>query len=68
MRWIIYDIATLTFDIIYLIVNIIQGSLWAILFGVCAVVVLASLIAQIGMCREISRALKTDKEAQDENH
>ena len=51
MGWIIFDFATLIFDITFLIVNIIQGSLWAILFAVCAVVVLASLVAHIGMYR-----------------
>ena len=51
MGWIIFDFATLIFDITFLIANIIQGSLWAILFGVCAVVVLASLVAHIGMYR-----------------
>ena len=51
MAWIIFDIATLIFDIMFLIANIIQGSLWAILFAVCAVVMLASLIAHIGMYR-----------------
>ena len=51
MAWIIFDFATLIFDIIFMIVNIIQGSMWAILFAVCAVVVLASLIAHISMYR-----------------
>ena len=51
MGWIIFDFATLIFDITFLIINIIQGSLWAILFAVCAVVVLASLIAHISMYR-----------------
>ena len=51
MGWIIFDFAALIFDIVLLIVNIIQGSMWAILFAVCAAVVLASLIAHIGMYR-----------------
>ena len=51
MRWIIFDFATLIFDITFLIVNIIQGSLWSILLGVCAVVVLASLIGEISKYR-----------------
>ena len=51
MRWIIFDFVTLIFDITFLAINIIQGSLWAILFAVCAVVMLASLIAHIGMYR-----------------
>lgn len=49
MGWIIFDFVTLIFDITFLVINIIQGSLWAILFAVCAVVMLASLIAHIGM-------------------
>ena len=49
MRWIIFDLAFFIFDIIFLVMNIIQGSLLAILFTVCAVVMLASLIAHIGM-------------------
>ena len=51
MGWIIFDFATLIFDITFLIANIMQGSLWAILFGVCAVVVLASLIGEISKYR-----------------
>ena len=51
MGWIIFDFVTLIFDITFLVINIIQGSLWAILFAVCAVVMLASLIAHIGMYR-----------------
>ena len=47
MGWIIFDFATLIFDITLLVVNIIQGSLWAILFAICAIVVLASLIGEI---------------------
>ena len=49
MRWIIFDFVTLIFDITFLAINIIQGSLWALLFTVCAVVMLASLIAHISM-------------------
>ena len=49
MGWIIFDFAFLVFDIVFLIANIMQGSLWAILFAVCAVVMLVSLIAHIGM-------------------
>ena len=51
MGWIIFDFVTLMFDIVFLIANIMQGSLWAILFAACAVVMLASLIAHIGMYR-----------------
>ena len=51
MGWIIFDFATLIFDITFLIINIIQGSLWSILFGVCAGVVLTSLIGEISKYR-----------------
>ena len=51
MVWIIFDFAFLVFDIVFLIANIMQGSLWAILFAVCAVVTLAALIAHIRMHR-----------------
>lgn len=51
MGWIIFDFATLIFDIVLLIVNIIQGSMWAILFAVCAVVALASSIGEISKYR-----------------
>ena len=51
MGWIVFDFATLIFDITFLVINIIQGSLWSILFAACAVVMLASLIAHIGMYR-----------------
>ena len=49
MGWIIFDFAFLVFDTVFLIANIMQGSLWAILFAACAVVMLAVLIAHIGM-------------------
>lgn len=47
MVWIVFDLVTLIFDITFLIINIIQGSLWAVLFAVCAVVMLAALMTQI---------------------
>ena len=47
MGWIIFDFVTLIFDIMFLVMNIIQGSLWAILFAVCAVVMLTALIIEI---------------------
>lgn len=47
MGWIIFDFAVFIFDIIFLISNIMQGSLWAILFAACAVVMFTALIINI---------------------
>ena len=47
MGWIIFDFAFLVFDITFLVVNIIQGSLWAVLFAACAIVMSLALITQI---------------------
>lgn len=51
MGWIIFDFAFFVFDIVFLIANIIQGSLWAILFAACAVVMFTVLITHIRMYR-----------------
>lgn len=51
MGWIIFDFAFLVFDVVFLIANIMQGSLLAILFAVCAVVMFAVLITHIRMYR-----------------